>query len=149
MKKKKVLFVCVHNTARSQMAETFLNAMAGNRFIAESAGLSPGTLNPLIVEVMKESGYDISNNKVKSAFDFYKAGKLYNYVISVCDEANAERCPAFPGAVKRLDWPFEDPAKLEGTHEERLQGARRIRDQIKSRIEHWLKEEEKHGTHGR
>ena len=145
----KVLFVCVHNTARSQMAEAFLNAMAGDRFIAESAGLTPGTLNPLIVEVMKESGYDISNNKAKSAFDFYKAGKRYNYVISVCDDANAERCPIFPGLVKRLKWPFEDPAKLRGTHKERLQGARIIRDKIKSRIEHWLKEEEKHGTHGR
>jgi len=149
MEKTKVLFVCVHNTARSQMAEAFLNAMAGDRFIAESAGLTPGTLNPIIVEVMKESGYDISNNKVKSAFDFYKAGKRYNYVISVCDDANAERCPIFPGVTRRLSWPFEDPAKLVGTHEERLQGARIIRDQIKSRIERWLKEEEKHGTEGR
>ncbi len=149
MEKKKVLFVCVHNTARSQMAEAFLNAMAGDRFIAESAGLTPGTLNPLIVEVMKESGYDISNNKVKSCFDFYKAGKLYNYVISVCDDANAEQCPIFPGVVKRLDWPFEDPAKLTGTHEERLQDARKIRDQIKSRLDQWLKEEEKHMTHGK
>ncbi len=140
MEKTKVLFVCVHNTARSQMAEAFLNALAGDRFIAESAGLTPGTLNPLIVEVMKESGYDISNNKVKSCFDFYKAGKLYNYVISVCDDANAEQCPIFPGVVKRLNWPFEDPAKLSGTLEERLQGARRIRDQLKSRIEDWLKE---------
>lgn len=131
------------------MAEAFLNDLAGDRFIAESAGLTPGKLNPLIVEVMKESGYDISNNKVKSAFDFYKAGKLYNYVISVCDHENAEQCPIFPGVIKRLNWPFEDPAELRGTHEERLQGARRIRDQIKSRIEHWLKEGEKHGKHGK
>ena len=107
MKKTKVLFVCVHNTARSQMAEAFLNDLAGDRFIAESAGLTPGTLNPLIVEVMKESEYDISNNKVKSAFDFYKAGKLYNYVISVCDDANAERCPSFPGLTKRLTGPLK------------------------------------------
>jgi len=149
MEKTKVLFVCVHNTARSQMAEAFLNAMAGDRFIAESAGLTPGTLNPIIVEVMKESGYDISNNKVKSAFDFYKAGKRYNYVISVCDDANAERCPIFPGVTRRLSWPFEDPAKLTGTYEERLQGTRIIRDKIKSRIERWLKEDEKHGTEER
>ena len=115
--------MCVHNTARSQMAEAFLNSIAGARFIAESAGLTPGTLNPLIVEAMKEIGFDISNNKVKSAFDFYKSGKLYNYVISVCDDANAERCPSFPGVIKRLNWPFEDPAKLTGTHEEQLQGA--------------------------
>ena len=131
------------------MAEAFLNAMASGRFIAESAGLTPGTLNPLIVEVMKESGYDISNNKVKSAFDLYKAGKLYNYVISVCDDENAERCPIFPGVTRRLSWPFEDPAKLNGTYEERLRGARIIRDQIKSRIENWLKEEEKQGAHGK
>jgi arsenate reductase len=145
MEKTKILFVCVHNTARSQMAEAFLNAIGGDRFFAESAGLTPGTLNPLIVEVMKESGHDISNNKVKSAFDFYKEGKRYNYVIAVCDDANAERCPTFPGVMKPLKWPFEDPAKLKGTHEEQLHGARRIRDQIKSRIEQWLKEEEKHG----
>ncbi len=114
MKKEKVLFLCVHNTARSQMAEAFLNHLAGDRFIAESAGLTPGTLNPLIVEVMKESGYDISSNKVKSAFDFFKAGKLFNYVISVCDDATAEQCPIFPGVVKRLYWPFEDPSELAG-----------------------------------
>ena len=147
MQKEKVLFVCLHNSARSQMAEVFLKSLAGDRFLAESAGLTPGTLNPLIVEVMKESGYDISNNKVKSAFDFFKAGKLYNYVISVCDDANAEKCPVFPGVVNRLYWPFEDPSELTGTHEERLEGARRIRDQIKSRIEQWLKEEEMHGKH--
>lgn len=140
--KTRVLFVCLHNTARSQMAEAFLNAISGDRFIAESAGLTTGKLNPLIVEVMKEAGYDISNNRVKSAFDLYKAGKRYNYVISVCDDANAERCPIFPGVTKRLHWPFEDPANLRGTHEERLQKARIIRDQIKSRIERWLKEEE-------
>ncbi len=149
MEKVKVLFVCVHNSARSQMAEAFLNTLGGDKYAAESAGLTKGTLDPLIVEVMKESGYDISNNQVKSAFDLYKAGKRYNYVISVCDDANAERCPIFPGVTRRLNWPFEDPAKLRGTHEERLQAARIIRDQIKSRIEHWLKEEEKHGTHGR
>ncbi|MBF0559244.1 MAG: arsenate reductase ArsC [Nitrospirae bacterium] len=145
MQKNKVLFLCVHNTARSQMAEAFLNSMAGDRFIAESAGLTPGTLNPLIVEVMNELGYDIADNKVKSAFDFYKAGKLYNYVISVCDDANAEQCPIFPGVIKRLYWPFEDPSELTGTYEERLEGARRIRDRIRARIEHWLKEEEAYG----
>jgi arsenate reductase len=129
------------------MAEAFLNDLAGDRFIAESAGLTPGTLNPLVVEAMKELGFDISGNKVKSAFDFYKAGKRYNYVITVCDDANAERCPIFPGVIRRLSWPFEDPAQLTGTHEERLQGTRIIRDKIKSRIEHWLKEKEKHEHH--
>jgi len=125
------------------MAEAFLNALAGDRFIAESAGLTPGTLNPLVVEAMREIGIDISNNKVKSAFDFFKAGKRYHYVISVCDDTSAERCPVFPGTIKRLSWPFEDPAKLTGTHEERLQSTRIIRDKIRSQIENWLKEEEK------
>ncbi|HAM51502.1 MAG TPA: arsenate reductase ArsC [Nitrospiraceae bacterium] len=139
----KVLFACVHNTGRSQMAEAFLNALAGDRCMAESAGLTPGTLNSLVVEAMKEIGIDISNNKVKSAFDFYKAGKRYNYVVSVCDDAISERCPIFPGTIKRLRWPFQDPAKLTGTYEERLQGTRIIRDKIRSRIEEWLKEEER------
>jgi len=139
----KVLFVCVHNTARSQMAEALLNKLAGDRIMAESAGLMPGTLNPLVVEVMKEIGIDISNNKVKSAFDFYKAGKRYNYVISVCDDANSERCPVFPGTMKRFHWPFEDPAKLTGTYEERLKGTRIIRDKIRVKIKEWLKEGER------
>ena len=142
MKKTKVLFVCCHNSARSQMAEALLNAFAGDRFVAESAGLTPGTLNPLVVEAMTEIGFDISGNKVKNAFDFYKAGKLYNYVITVCDQATAEQCPIFPGILKRLNWPFDDPSKLEGTHEERLAGVRIIRDEIKAKIENWLKEEE-------
>lgn len=143
MKKTKVLFVCCHNSARSQMAEAFLNELAGDRFVAESAGLTPGTLNPLVVEAMQEVGLNISGNKVKSAFDFFKAGKLYSYVITVCDEATAEQCPIFPGILKRLNWPFEDPSKLEGTHKQRLQDVRIIRDKIKARIENWLKEEDK------
>jgi arsenate reductase len=122
------------------MAEAFLNTLAGDRFNAESAGLTPGILNPLVVEVMKEIGIDISNNKAKSVFDFFKAGKRYHYVISVCDDASAERCPVFPGIIKRLNWPFEDPAKLTGTYEERLQGTRIIRDKIRSRIKEWVKE---------
>lgn len=140
MGKKKVLFVCVHNSARSQMAEALLNVMAGDRFEAESAGLKPGTLNPLVVAVMRELGIDISRNKTKSAFDFFKSGKLFNYVITVCDEANAERCPVFPGHARRLHWGFKDPAALEGTYEEKLEQTREIRDEIKARINKWLNE---------
>lgn len=143
MEKEKVLFVCVHNTARSQMAEAFLAALGNDRFIVESAGLEPGALNPLVVEAMKEIGIDISGKKPQGAFDCFKAGRRYNYVITVCDETNAERCPIFPGYAKRLHWPFEDPAKLTGTHEERLQAVRKIRDQIKTRIAQWLREEKK------
>jgi len=140
MEKKKVLFVCIHNSARSQIAEAFLNLMAGDRFEAESAGLEPGSLNPLAVEVMKEIGIDISGNRTKGVFEFIKAGKLFIYVITVCDETSGNRCPIFPGYAKRPHWNFPDPSALEGNHEEKLKQTRVIRDQIKERIVDWLKE---------
>ncbi|MCX5811114.1 MAG: arsenate reductase ArsC [Proteobacteria bacterium] len=139
--KKRVLFVCVHNSARSQMAEAFLNHLYGDRFIAESAGLEPGTLNPLAVEVMKEEGIDISGNKTKSVFDFYKEGKLYSYVFTVCDAASSEMCPVFPGLVTQtIHWSFEDPSSFTGSYEERLEKTRKVRDVIKDSIEKWVKE---------
>ena len=106
MSKIKVLFVCIHNSARSQMAEAFLNSLAPKHFEAESAGLEAGTLNPHAVLVMKEESIDISDNKTKVVFDLYKEGRLYNYVITVCDEASAEKCPIFPGVKKMLHWSF-------------------------------------------
>jgi arsenate reductase (thioredoxin) len=139
MEKMKVLFVCVHNSARSQMAEAFLNQLAGDQFFAESAGFEPGTLNPLVIEVMKETGIDISNNSTKSVFDFFKQGRLFHFVIAVCDGANAERCPIFPGVTKRLGWSFEDPSSFTGTHEEKLAKTRRVRDSIKAEIETFIK----------
>ena len=141
MAKIKVLFVCIHNSARSQMAEAFLNDLGGDTFIAESAGLEPGALNPIVVEAMKEIGYDISKNRAKSAFDCYKAGKLYSYVITVCDETSAEKCPTFPGIAKRLHWGFEDPSKLQGNHAVKLQGTRIIRDRIRAKIKTWITEQ--------
>jgi arsenate reductase (thioredoxin) len=141
MEKKKVLFVCVHNSARSQMAEAFLNHLYGDKFIAESAGLESGTLNPLVVEVMKEVGIDISNNKTKSVFDFYKGGKLYSYVFTVCDAASSEMCPIFPGLLTQtIHWSFEDPSSFIGSHEERLEKTRKVRDAIRDRIETWIGE---------
>lgn len=140
MDKKKVLFVCIHNSARSQMAEAFLNSLAGDRFEAESAGLEPGSLNPLAVEAMKEIGIDISGNRVKGVFEFIKSGKLFHYVITVCDETSGNRCPIFPGYAKRLHWNFPDPSALEGTHEEKLNKTREIRDQIRTVIEAWIRE---------
>ncbi len=139
MGKKKVLFVCIHNSARSQMAEAFLNSIAGDRFEAESAGLEVGALNPLAVEAMKEIGIDISGNKPKSVFDFVKQGKLFHYVITVCDDASGSRCPVFPGYAKRVHWSFPDPAAVEGSREERLKRIREIRDQIRANIEAWIK----------
>lgn len=140
MKKDKVLFVCVHNSARSQMAEAFLNQIADDRFEASSAGLEPGVLNPLAVEVMQEMGIDISGNQTKDVFDLFKKGELYSFVITVCDGANAERCPVFPGIVSRLHWSFDDPAALQGSDEERLKAAREIRDQIRTSVLRFIME---------
>ncbi len=139
MKKKRVLFVCIHNSARSQMAEAFLNQLGGDFFEAESAGLEPGKLNPFVVEVMKEIGYDISQNKTKSVFDLYKAGKTYDYVITVCDPEAAERCPIFPGKVERLHWGFKDPSSFQGTDEEKCAFTRTVRDEIQAAVEAFIK----------
>lgn len=135
-----VLFVCVHNSARSQMAEAFLNARCPNDFSAESAGLEPGKLNPLVIAVMHEIGIDISEKPTKSAFELFKSGKHYSYVITVCDETSAERCPIFPGGARRLHWSFRDPAALEGAWDERLAQTRVVRDEIQGRIETWCRE---------
>lgn len=137
--KKKVLFICVHNSARSQMAEAFLNRLGGDRFEVTSAGIEPTTINPIVVEVMKEIGYDLSHNKTQPVFDLYREGRLFDHVITVCKESVEAKCPIFPGIVKRLHWEFDDPAQIQGTHEEKLAGARVIRDQIKAKVENWLK----------
>jgi arsenate reductase len=140
MKKKKVLFVCIHNSARSQMAEAFLNKICGGEFEAKSAGLEPGKLNPIVVEAMQEIGIDISGNPTKAVFDFVKSGESFTYVITVCDEASAERCPIFPGVTTRLHWSFPDPSSFQGTHEERLAGTRTVRDTIQTKVEEWCAE---------
>ncbi len=140
MAREKVLFVCIHNSARSQMAEAYLNSLGGERFEAESAGIEPGVLNPLVVEVMKEDGIDISANRTKDVFEFLKAGKRYSFVVTVCDETAAERCPVFPGTMKRLHWSLPDPSRLQGSREEKLAKTREIRDQIKGRIEAFVQE---------
>jgi arsenate reductase len=135
--KRKVLFVCVRNSARSQMAEAFLNRICPADFEAESAGLDPGDLNPLAVAVMREIGIDISANTTKSALELFKAGRLYSYVITVCDETSAERCPIFPGSTNRLHWSFADPGTLQGSWDERLAQTKAIRDEIRAQILAW------------
>ncbi len=137
--RKRVLFVCVHNSARSQMAEVFLNKYGSDKFYAESAGLEPGELNPIVVDAMKEIGIDISNNKTKGVFDFLKQGKKYDIVITVCDESNSERCPTFPGQAERYHWGFEDPSSFEGSYEEKLAKTRKVREQIKDKILEFIK----------
>jgi arsenate reductase len=137
MHKEKVLFVCIHNSARSQMAEAWLNHLYGVRFEAHSAGLEAGTLNSLAVAAMKEVGIDISHKKTQTVFSLFHKGELFSYVITVCDETSAEQCPVFPGATKRLHWSFPDPAALVGTDEEKLSAIRSIRDNIRHTVVDW------------
>lgn len=138
--KRSVLFVCIQNSARSQMAEAYLNALCPEDFAAESAGLEPGDLNPLAVTAMAEVGIDISKKETRAVFDLFKREKQYSYVITVCDAASAERCPVFPGGARRLHWSFPDPGALEGALEDRLAQTRQIRDQIRAKIEAWCAE---------
>ena len=134
----KVLFVCVHNAARSQMAEAYLIALGKGYFQAESAGLEPGVLNPDIIKVMAEDGYDLSLNRTKSVFDFYKEGKRYHYVVKVCDAINGQKCPIFPSTLETLEWNHEDPASFTGSEEDRLSAARKIRDDIKKNVQDFV-----------
>jgi len=138
--KHKILFVCIHNSARSQMAEAFLNKIGGEHFIAESAGLEPGKLNPNVIEVMREAGIDIGGNQTKRVFDLFKQGTSYNAVITVCDAASAESCPIFPGMVKRIGWSFTDPSSFNGTKEEILKNTRLVRDEIATKISEFVQE---------
>jgi arsenate reductase len=136
----KILFVCIHNSARSQMAEAFLKKYGGYHFVVESAGLEPGSMNPNVVTVMKEVGIDLSQKGTQAVFDLFRAGRLYNAVITVCDEASAERCPVFPGRVKRIPWSFKDPSTFTGTQEEVLEQTRQVRDEIEAKIKTFARE---------
>ncbi len=138
--KKKVLFICIHNSARSQMAEAFLNEICGEQFEVHSAGLEPGKLNPIVVEAMREIGIDISGKQTKAVHDALKSGKSFAYVITVCDETSAERCPTFPGVSTRSHWSFPDPSAVPGTHDEKLARTREVRDAIKAKVEEWCAE---------
>jgi len=139
LKKTKVLFVCIHNSARSQMAEAFANSQAGSKCEAFSAGLEAGTLNPDVVEVMKEEGIDISKKRSKSVQEFLDKKEIFDYVVTVCDKASAEKCPVFPGPGKRLHWAFPDPSSLDLPKPMRLARIREIRDEIKARVASWVR----------
>ena len=146
-RKIRVLFICGHNSARSQMAELFLEELGKGAFEAESAGLELAErINPLVVEAMKEAGFDLEGKGMQRVLDLFEQGREYDFVIAVCDAAKAGRCPVFPGSGKRLHWPFEDPASLEGSWEERLARTREIRDEIRRRVELWIEELGKEGT---
>lgn len=141
MNETRVLFVCIHNSARSQMAEAYLKQLGGAEYHVESAGLEPGQLNPLAVEAMRRDGIDISAARTQSVFDLFKASRRYDFVITVCDEAAAERCPIFPGVTTRLGWSFADPKSFVGSDEERLAQTIEVRDQIKEQVRSWLAEQ--------
>jgi arsenate reductase (thioredoxin) len=130
--KKSVLFICTHNAVRSQMAEAFLNIIYGDRYTAFSAGTDPAQVDPLVIQVMKEAGIDISGYQSKSLDDFRE--KEFDYVITVCDQAR-ESCPYFPGGHRRVHKSFADPSKFQGNDEDRINEYRRIRDDIKKWIE--------------
>jgi arsenate reductase len=144
-KKHSVLFVCIHNSARSQMAEAFLREVGGDCFTAESAGLEAGCLHPVAIETMREIGIDISGQSTDDVADFIRQGRSFDYVITVCDAAGGQRCPVFPGRAERLHWTFEDPAGLSGTYEEKIQEVRLIREQICQRVHLFMREWSVHG----
>ena len=135
-----VLFVCEHNSARSQMAEAFLKRLGGEEFAVESCGLEAGVVNPLVIEVMEEIGYDLRGSKTQAAMDLFRAGRSYDVVITVCSQKASELCPLFPGRALRLNWPFADPSGIEGPREARLNAIRGIRDQIRQQVERFLDE---------
>jgi len=136
----RVLFLCTGNSARSQMAEAFLRKYAGDRFEAHSAGLDPKGVNPFTIQVMQEAGIDISNQTSKG-IGTYLGKVLFQYLITVCDDAD-KNCPTvWPGVNQRMHWSFEDPAAFKGTDEEKLAKFREIRDKLEQRIKTWLDEQ--------
>ena len=131
MEKKQILILCTGNSARSQMAEGLLRHEAASQFDVYSAGTKPGIVRPEAIAAMGEIGIDITGHRSKSVDEFL--GKPLDTIITVCDNAK-ESCPAFPGGVQRLHWPFSDPAAMEGPEEKRLEAFRKVRDQIHGRI---------------
>lgn len=130
----RVLAICIHNSARSQMTEEYLRLECGDRVEVMSAGIEPGTINPVVAELLKEDGVDISDKATRSVFDLHDAGERFDIVIAVCDPEAAERCPIFPAERERLHWPFPDPSKATGSLEEKLAYIRPIRDQIRAKV---------------
>lgn len=137
--KTRILAICIHNSARSQMTEEFIRAQCGDFVEVVSAGIEPGTVNPVVVELLKEDGIDISQKETKSVFDLHERGATFDYVIAVCGPEAAERCPVFPAERKRLHWPFPDPSQATGTMDERLAYVRPIRDEIKGKVEEFCR----------
>lgn len=139
MGKTRVLFLCTHNSARSQMAEAFLRKYAGDHFDVYNAGLEPKGIHPYTRQVLEEAGLDISQQSSKDVMAYL--GRVhFGYVITVCDNAE-QNCPIFPFGTIRLHWSFEDPAHFKGSDEEKIAKFREVRDQIDARIRAWLAEQ--------
>lgn len=138
--KARVLFVCTHNSARSQLSEEYLRKLGGDRFEIESAGLEPGALNPYVIEILAEDGIDITGKKTNDVFDYFKQERTYDYVITVCGAEADARCPLFPGKVVRRNWPFPDPSSFTGTHDEIKAKTIEVRDQIVGKIHEFIEE---------
>lgn len=141
MNKKKILFICVHNSARSVMAEALLNHFCGETFEAESAGLEPGQLNPFAVEALGEIDLDVTGKEPQSVQSVLDRGEHWDYAVTVCSESESEGCPIFPAATRRLHWPFPDPSKFEGDGDLRLSRTRVVRNLIRDKIEAWCEEQ--------
>ena len=135
MSTTRVLAICIHNSARSQMTEEYLRLAGGDILEVQSAGIEPGSINPVVAELLKEDGVDITGKQTRSVFDLHATGTSFDYVIAVCDPQAAEKCPIFPAEKKRLHWPFPDPSKATGSMEEKLAFIRPIRDQIRTKCD--------------
>ncbi len=134
---QRVLFLCTGNSARSQMAEAFLRKYGGDNFEAHSAGLEPKGLNPFTIQAMQEVGIDVSGQKSKGVGE-YLGKTLFQYLITVCDDAE-KNCPTtWPGISRREHWSFQDPAAFDGSDEQKLAKFREIRDQIETKIKSWV-----------
>ncbi len=137
--KIRILFVCIANSFRSQIAEAIMNHKYGDVFEAESSGYKVKPINPLAIEVMQEYGVDISNKKSNKVIDFFKEGRTYKYVITVCNRSEEQDCPIFPGMVTRLSWgDLEDPEYFTGSQQEKKEMALILRDKIEKRIDDFV-----------
>ena len=136
-KKKSVLFVCIHNSARSQMAEAFLKDLSNN-FKVDSAGISPGELNKIVVKSLKEIKIDISNNKTKSVESLLLNKSEYDFFIFVCSESQGQKCPIIPYKTTKIYWDIEDPSTLKGNENEKIIQIRKIRDKIKGKVQEFI-----------
>ena len=136
----RVLFICIHNSARSQMGEAYLKNLGGSAFEVESAGIEPGRLNPRVVKALREDGIDISTKSTQSVFDLAASGRSFDFIIAVCSKEAAERCPIFPGKGVRLHWPFPDPSTFTGSDDEIMAHVREVRDAIKERVREFVRD---------